>query len=189
MFILCGAAGLRIGEGLGLEIGKHFSEDFRTLTIAQKVRHCVAEDRLKNDNAARQVDLPPSVTDLLKKSAGNRKSGFLFASKQGKPIRLSNIVRRHLHLALKALNFVNPHKHLEEQLSSGLGERHEAQFIDDQQFVAGDLLLESKQFLLVASLDQLADQSRGGSEAHAVATLAGGQSQGQGDVTRVTGPS
>lgn len=53
LFILCGAAGLRIGEALGLEIGKHFSEDFRTLTIAQKVRHCVAENRLKNNNAAR----------------------------------------------------------------------------------------------------------------------------------------
>lgn len=109
LFILCGAAGLRIGEALGLEIGKHFSEDFRTLTIAQKVRHCVVEDRLKNDNAARQVDLHPSVAELLRRYVGNRKSGFLFASKQGKPISSSNIVRRHLHPALKALNYINPH--------------------------------------------------------------------------------
>ena len=107
-FILCGAAGLRIGEALGLEIDKHFSEDFRTLTVAQKVRHCVVEDRLKNENAARQVDLHPSVANLLKSFVGARRSGFLFASRQGKPISSSNIVRRHLHPALKALNYVNP---------------------------------------------------------------------------------
>jgi integrase len=109
LFILCGAGGLRIGEALGLEIGKHNSEDFRTLTITQKVRHCVVEDRLKNDNAARQVDLHPEIADLLRQFVGNRKSGFLFQSRQGKPISSSNIVRRHLHPALKALNYVNPH--------------------------------------------------------------------------------
>lgn len=109
LFILCGSAGLRIGEALGLEIDKHFSEDFRTLTVAQKVRHCVVEDRLKNENAARQVDLHPSVAELLKQFVGSRKSGFLFRSREGKPISSSNIVRRHLHPALKALNYVNPH--------------------------------------------------------------------------------
>jgi integrase len=108
LFILCGAAGLRIGEALGLEIDKHISDDFRTLTIAQKVRHCVVEDRLKNENAARQVDLHPSVSDLLRQFVGDRTSGFLFRSRQGKPISSSNIIRRHLHPALKALNYVNP---------------------------------------------------------------------------------
>jgi integrase len=68
LFILSGAAGLRIGEALGLEMGKHISADFRTLTIAQKVRHCVVEDRLKNDNAARQVDLHPAIAELLRLS-------------------------------------------------------------------------------------------------------------------------
>ena len=47
LFILCGTACLRIGEALGPEIDRHLSADFRTLTIAQKVRHCVVEDRLK----------------------------------------------------------------------------------------------------------------------------------------------
>jgi integrase len=109
LFILCGAAGLRIGEALGLEIGRHTSADFRTLTIAQKVRHCVVEDRLKNDNAARQVDLHPAVAELLRRHIGKRKSGFLFQSREGKPISSSNILRRHLHLALKAFGYVKPH--------------------------------------------------------------------------------
>jgi integrase len=109
LFILSGAAGLRIGEALGLEIDKHFSEDFRTLTISQKVRHCIVEDRLKNDNAARQIDLHPAVAELLRRYVGDRKSGFLFQSREGKPISSSNIIRRHLHPALKALGYVNPH--------------------------------------------------------------------------------
>jgi len=38
IFILCGAAGLRIGEALGIEIDKHISADFLTLHVQQKVR-------------------------------------------------------------------------------------------------------------------------------------------------------
>ena len=41
--------------------------------------------------------------------------------------------------------FVALAEDLEEQLGAGLGQRHEAQFIDDQQFVAGDLLLKAQQ--------------------------------------------
>ena len=78
--------------------------------------------------------------------------------------------------------FVALAEHLEEQFGAGLGQRHEAQFIDDEQFVAGDLLLEAEQLLLVAGLDQLADQGGGGGEAHAMAALAGSQAESQGDV-------
>lgn len=35
LFILCGAAGLRIGEALGIEIDKHISSDFRTIMVRQ----------------------------------------------------------------------------------------------------------------------------------------------------------
>jgi hypothetical protein len=50
LFILCGAARMRISEALGLEIDKHISEDFLTLFIRQKARgkqdREPAEDRL-----------------------------------------------------------------------------------------------------------------------------------------------
>jgi hypothetical protein len=42
-------------------------------------------------------------------------------------------------------------QHLKQRFDSGLGQRHEAQFVDDEQFVAGDLLLEAEQLLVVAS--------------------------------------
>lgn len=109
LFILCGATGARVGESLGIEIDKHISADFRTLTIAQKVRHGAVEDWLKNDNAERQIDLHPSISEMLRQFVRNRKSGFLFESRNGKPIESSNVIRRHLHPALKAMNYLNPH--------------------------------------------------------------------------------
>ena len=65
VFILCGAAGLRIGEALGLEIDKHITPDFLTISIEQKVRHCKVEGRLKTMSALRKVDLHPEVAAML----------------------------------------------------------------------------------------------------------------------------
>ncbi len=109
LFILCGSAGLRIGEALGIEIDKHISSDFSTLSIRQKARHCRIEPRLKTASAEREVDLHPAIAALLQAYVGERKSGFLFASRNGKPVSSSDITRRHLHPALMQLGYVNPH--------------------------------------------------------------------------------
>ncbi len=55
------------------------------------------------------MDIAPAVSALLKAFVGQRKSGFLFASRTGKPIGPSCIVRRHLHPALEKLGYINPH--------------------------------------------------------------------------------
>jgi integrase len=107
LFILCAASGLRIGEALGIEI-KHISPDFLTISIVQKVRSGRVEQRLKSEDSFREVDLHPSVAALLKEFVGDRKSGFLFCTRNGKPLWPTNIIRRHLHQALKALGYVNP---------------------------------------------------------------------------------
>jgi integrase len=109
LFILCGAAGMRIGEALGIEIDKHISSDFLTIHIRQKARHCKIESRLKTPSAERDVDLHPAIADLLRAYIGERKSGFLFVSRNGKPVSSSNVIRRHLHPALKKLGYINPH--------------------------------------------------------------------------------
>src|ERR1022692_1109680 len=107
VFILCGAAGLRIGEALGLEIDKHISPDFLTISIEQKARHGKVEKRLKTESAFRKVDLHPQIAAALKEFAGDRKCGFLFQTRTGWPLGPSNILRRHLHPALKKLGFAN----------------------------------------------------------------------------------
>jgi len=44
---------------------------------------------------------------FLKEYVGERKSGFLFSTRNGKPIASSNVIRRHLHPALENLKYVN----------------------------------------------------------------------------------
>jgi len=109
LFILCGAAGLRISEALGIEIDKHVSSDFKTISIRQQARHCKVKEKLKTTNAVRDVDLHPVIASLLKDFVGDRKCGFLFCSRNGKPLSSSNVIRRDLHPALKQLKYVNPH--------------------------------------------------------------------------------
>jgi integrase len=107
VFILCGAAGLRIGEALGLEIDKHISPDFLTISVEQKARHGQIEERLKTAAALRKIDLHPRIAGLLKEYVGERRTGFLFRTRNGKPLGSSNILRRHLHPALKQLKYIN----------------------------------------------------------------------------------
>jgi integrase len=107
LFVLCGATGMRIGEALGLEIDKHISADFLTISIEQKARHCRIENRVKTINALRNIDLHSIVAALLREFVGERKSDFLFQSRKGKPLSSSNVVKRHLHPALKELGYIN----------------------------------------------------------------------------------
>jgi integrase len=107
VFALCGAVGTRIGEALGIEIDKHISPDFQTITIEQKVRGGAVEGWLKTENGDRQIDLHSSVAALLKEFVGDRKKGFMFCARTGKPLTLTNVIRRQLHPALQVLGYVN----------------------------------------------------------------------------------
>ena len=73
-------------------------------------------------------------------------------------------------------------EHLEQQLGAGLGQRHEAELVDDQQLVGGELLLEPQQLLVIACLDELVDQRGGGDEADREALLSVRQAETEGDV-------
>lgn len=108
VYILAAALGMRIGEVLGLEIDKHFADDFSTVLVRQKVRKCKTENYLKTDNAYRDIDLHSSVVKNLKEFIGLRTSGFLFAFRNGKPLSDSNILNRHLHPCFKELGWCDP---------------------------------------------------------------------------------
>ena len=103
IFLLLGATGIRIGEALGLEIGKHISKDFSTLYIRQKVWHGSVQMFLKTENSVRDVDMHSSIATLLERFVGKRTSGFLFCSKSGRPLLLSNVLRLSLHPLLAGL--------------------------------------------------------------------------------------
>jgi integrase len=101
LFVLLGATGMRIGEGLGLEIDKHISPDFSTLHIRQKVWNGRVQPFLKTQNGVRDIDLHSSIAAMLKRFVGSRTSGFLFCSKNGNPLLQSNILRLSLHPLLQ----------------------------------------------------------------------------------------
>jgi hypothetical protein len=103
LFVLAGAGGLRIGEALGIEIDKHLSADCSTITVEQKARRGRVERRVKSVNAKREVDLHPAVASLLKGFIGIRTTGFLFETRNGTALTLTNVLRRHLHPVLKEL--------------------------------------------------------------------------------------
>src|SRR3954453_2423368 len=60
--------------------------------------------------------------------------------------------------------FVALAEHLKQQLGAGLRERHIAEFINDQQLVAGQLALQAAQSLLVPGFNHLMDQGRSSDE-------------------------
>ncbi len=73
-------------------------------------------------------------------------------------------------------------EHFEQQLGAGLGEGHEAQFVDDQELQSGEPFLEPEELLVVTGLHELVDQGGGGDKADREALLTGGQTQAEGDV-------
>ncbi len=80
------------------------------ITVVSAVASTVCSPlRLKTANGFRQVDIHPAIATLLKEFVGDRKSGFLFCTRTGRPVSPSNIIRRHLHRALKKLKYVNIH--------------------------------------------------------------------------------
>jgi integrase len=103
LFILKGAAGLRFSESLGLEIDKHFADDFTTILVRQQAKRGILTEKLKTKNASRDIDVHPDVANLLRQFIGTRKMGLVFTSRTGKPLSQSNIRNRYLHPILESL--------------------------------------------------------------------------------------
>lgn len=102
LYALLAGTGLRIGEALGLEIDKHISEDCGTLYVRQSVWGGEIQAP-KTPSAVRDVDLCSALAVMLKTFIGDRKHGFLFSNRMGRPLSQTNLLRRHLHPILEAL--------------------------------------------------------------------------------------
>lgn len=98
-------SGLRIAEALGLEIGKHFSNDCSIVYVRQqrsKKGHKI-ESYPKTDSGIRDIDLHPDLAVLVKEYIGFRKNDFLFETSGGLPMSPRNIMRDSLHPILKEM--------------------------------------------------------------------------------------
>jgi integrase len=102
MDFLVGTTGLRIGEALGLEVGKHTSTDFRTLDVQQSVWRATVQTP-KTHSAVRKIHLCHALAEVLKRFASDRKDGFLFRNETGRPLSQRNVLGRSLHRILEKL--------------------------------------------------------------------------------------
>ena len=101
--LLAGCGPLRAGEAFGLEIGKHISNDCRTLYVRQKAKRGEIQPYLKTQNGERDIDLCTTLAGIIKEHIGNRTSGLLFSTSTGNQISQRNILRDSLHPILKKL--------------------------------------------------------------------------------------
>src|SRR5258708_1942001 len=104
--LLAGCGPLGAGEALGLEIDKHISSDFRTLTVTQKAKRGIIQPYLKTKNGIREVDLCPSLAAMLKEYAGLRTSGLLFCTSTGAQLLQANTLQDSLHPILDEMKHV-----------------------------------------------------------------------------------
>jgi hypothetical protein len=95
--LLAGCGPLCAGEALGLEIDKHISEDFRTLSIMQKAERGEIQPYLKTKNGAREVDLCTELAAMPREFVGERRSGLLFQTSSGAQLLQSNSLRDSMH--------------------------------------------------------------------------------------------
>jgi integrase len=102
LFATAAETGARAGELYGLEVA---DIDFARSII--HVRRSVWEGQkqsTKSRNANRAIDVQPCLITMLKDYLNERQEGLVFSSKNGKPLRNNNVLRRRLHPILQALS-------------------------------------------------------------------------------------
>lgn len=101
--LLAGSGPLRAGEALGLEIGKHISDDCRTLYIRQKAKRGIIQDHMKTRHGERDIDLCSSLATILRQFIGSRTSGLLFCTSTGNQLLQANSLQDSLHPILRKI--------------------------------------------------------------------------------------
>jgi hypothetical protein len=114
--LLAGCGPLRAGEALGLEIGKHVSQDCCTLYIRQKAKRGIIQPWTKTQSGTqvqcdgeaigRDVDLSTELAGMLRNSIGSRTSGLLFCTSTGNQLLQANTLQDSLHPILKKIEHV-----------------------------------------------------------------------------------
>ena len=103
MFALLAGSGLRIGELLALEIGTHVSADCSVLHIRQQRDRWGRVQQPKTEAGNRDVDLHPALAEMLRRYIGERKSGFLFQSRNGTMLSPIAVYRHGLRPVLRKM--------------------------------------------------------------------------------------
>lgn len=101
LYALLAGSGLRVGEAVGLRV-EHVMDNCTRLVVEQSVWGGKEQDP-KTASAFREVDLCDELAYVLQKHIADRKDGFVFRTKSGRPISPRNIERDSLDPILKEM--------------------------------------------------------------------------------------
>jgi integrase len=99
LFATAVETGTRAGEVADIDFVRNIIHVRRSVWEGQR-------QSTKSRNANRAIDVQPSLVTMLKNHLNGGKEGLVFPSKNGKPLRNNNVLRRHLHPTLQALSCV-----------------------------------------------------------------------------------
>jgi integrase len=101
LYALLAGSGLRVGEAVGLRV-EHVLDNCTRLVVEQSVWGGKEQDP-KTASAFREVDLCDELAYVLDKHIVDRKDGFVFRTKSGRPISPRNIARDSLDPILEEM--------------------------------------------------------------------------------------
>jgi integrase len=111
LFALAAGTGARAGELFALRVETDVDLDEQTITIRRSVfegEENTSKSDTGDEDRTRIVPIDASVIAELKKHLKGRQSGYLFQTRNGTPLRLSNVREDKLYPILKELKLIQP---------------------------------------------------------------------------------
>lgn len=111
LFALAAGSGARAGELFALRVETDLNLDERMVTIRRSVfegEENTSKSDTGDEDRTRTVPIDASVVMELKKHLQERRSGYLFETRNGTPLRLSNVLEDKLQPILRKLKLLQP---------------------------------------------------------------------------------
>jgi integrase len=111
LFALAAGTGARAGELFALRVESDVDLDEQTITIRRSVfegEENTSKCDTGDQDRTRTVPIDTSIIAELKKHLEGRRSGYLFQTRNGTPLRLSNVREDKLYPILKELKLLQP---------------------------------------------------------------------------------
>ncbi len=109
LFALAAGTGARAGELFALRVETDVDLDQQIITVRRSVfegQENTAKSDAGDEDRTRMVPMDSSVVEELRKHLNGRKRGYLFQTKNGTPLRLTNVLRDKLYPILRKLNLM-----------------------------------------------------------------------------------
>lgn len=111
LFALAAGSGARAGELFALRVETDLNLHERTITIRRSVfdgQENTSKSDTGDEDRTRTVPIDASIAQELCNHLNGRKYGYIFQTRNGTPLRLSNVLRDQLYPILRKLKLMQP---------------------------------------------------------------------------------